>query len=185
VLVWHPVNPIIHAELSWLAALKVSSLCDRRLIVFSGIAPDIDGLTILAGNEAYGHWHHLVFHGFFSALLTAGICAIFAERKLLVAGMALLAFHLHLFCDLLGSGPGWPIAYFWPLSDHFYGWEGGWELVSWQNTVIGMVVTLTCLGAALFARRTFTEVFSVAADQQVVRAIRNRAIRSADVADGS
>lgn len=168
------MNPIVHAELSWLAALKIRSLRDRRLLVLAGIAPDIDGLTILAGNDAYGKWHHLVFHGLFSALLTAGVCAMFAERKRTVAAMAFVAFHLHLFCDQLGSGPEWPIAYFWPVSGEFYGWKGGWELVSWQNTVIGMAATFVCLATALFARRTFVEVFSPSADRSVVAAVQAR-----------
>jgi hypothetical protein len=88
--------------------------------------------------------------------------------------LSLAAFHLHLLCDLAGSGRFWPIEYFWPVSRELYGWSHGWELLSWQNEVIGMIATLTCLAAALRWRRTIVELFSLRADARVVEAVRLR-----------
>jgi hypothetical protein len=52
----------------------------------------------------------------------------------------LFCFHLHLLMDYYGSGPGWPIVYFWPLTDFkFVNWSA-WELSSWQNQLAAGVL---------------------------------------------
>src|SRR5688572_3911545 len=103
------MNPIVHAELSWLAAQGLRERRDRILVVCAGLAPDLDGLTLLAGEEWYGRYHHVLFHGYVGALITTAVCAALARQRAWVAGLSLAAFHLHLLCDLAGSGPGWPI----------------------------------------------------------------------------
>ncbi|MHB8875217.1 MAG: metal-dependent hydrolase [Myxococcaceae bacterium] len=178
------MNPIIHGELSWLLAQKLEARRDRLLVMAAGLAPDLDGLTLLAGEDAYGRWHHLLSHGFVAALGVTGACALFARRRLTVALLALAAFHLHLVCDLAGSGAGWPLYYLYPFSERAIGWSGGWELASWQNTTIGLAITLACLGCALKFRRTFVEVFSVRADARVVAALRARFLREKPAPSG-
>jgi inner membrane protein len=168
------MNPIIHAELSWLTAQKLEARRDRLLVMAAGLAPDLDGLTLAAGEDAYGKWHHLLTHGVIAAVAVTAICTAFARNRLLVAALSLVAFHLHLVCDLAGSGVGWPIFYWYPFNDSQIGWSGGWELASWQNSVIGMAVTVACLLCALRFRRTFVEVFSLKADAKVVATIRAR-----------
>jgi inner membrane protein len=88
--------------------------------------------------------------------------------------LALLAFHLHLVCDLAGSGPGWPVLYWWPLSHTEWFWEGQWDLSSWQNSLIGLCTTLLCLGCALVWRRTPVELFSLRGEGAVVATLRHR-----------
>ena len=61
-------------------------------------------------------------------------------------------------------------------------WSGQWNLASWQNSVIGMAVTVLCLSAALWAGRTPVEVFSLKADSKVVVALRQRFGKKAPVA---
>ncbi|QRN96060.1 metal-dependent hydrolase [Archangium violaceum] len=168
------MNPIVHAELSWLMTQRLEARRDRVLVVCAGLAPDLDGLSLLGGVEMYSTYHHLLFHGYVGALLTALVCAMLARQRLRVAALALLAFHLHLLCDLAGSGPGWPIWYFWPTSRTEWFWEGQWDLASWQNSLIGMTVTTLCLACALRYRRTVVEVFSTRWDAEVVRALRAR-----------
>jgi hypothetical protein len=53
-------------------------------------------------------------------------------------------------------------------------WQGQWNLASWQNSVIGMAVTLTCLACALRWRRTPVELFSPRWDLEVTRTLRKR-----------
>ena len=89
-------------------------------------------------------------------------------------GLALAMFHLHLFCDLLGSGPGWPIYYLWPLSLAELSWSGQWNLASWQNSLIGLGATLAVLSCALPLGRTAVELFSLKADAKVVATLRKR-----------
>lgn len=173
------MNPIVHAELSWLGTQRLADRRDRILVTLGGVLPDLDGLTLLAGEELYGRWHHVLTHGIFSALAISMVLALFAKRKLAVFGLALAAFHLHLFCDLLGSGPGWPIHYLWPLSNEEQLWSGQWNLASWQNTVIGMAATFAVLACALRYGRTAVEIFSLKTDAKVVAALRNRFGRKA------
>ncbi len=168
------MNPIVHAELSWLGAQKLLERRDRILVTLAGVLPDLDGLTLLAGEDLYGQWHHVLTHGIFSALAISAALAVMGKRKWAVFGLALAAFHLHLLCDLAGSGPGWPIHYLWPLSKEPLMWSGQWNLASWQNTLIGLTATLAVLACALPFGRTAVELFSLKADAQVVAALRAR-----------
>ncbi len=141
----------------------------------AGLLPDVDGLTIFAGEDAYARWHHLLTHGFIAAIATTLALTAFARERLKVLGLAFLAFHLHLLCDLLGSGVAWPIFYFEPFDGRALGFSWGWELASWQNSSIGLAATLLCLLCAVRYRRTIVELFSPAADAQVVTTVRARA----------
>ena len=168
------MNPIVHAELSWLMAQGLRERRDRVLVTVAGIAPDLDGLSLLAGEDFYGRYHHVLTHGYVAALGVMAVCALLARQRLAVALLSLAAFHLHLGCDLLGSGPGWPLYYFWPTSLHEWFWSGQWDLASWQNSLIGMAATLACLACALRWRRTALEVLSPRWDAEVTRALRLR-----------
>lgn len=165
------MNPLVHGELGWLVGHRLAARRDRALVTLAGVLPDLDGLTLLAGEDAYARWHHLLTHGIVAATACAALLAAVARQRLAVAALAFAAFHLHLLCDLAGSGVGWPIFYLWPFDGVAVGWSGGWELASWQNTVIGLGVTLGCLGAALLVGRTPVELLSPRADGAVVRTL--------------
>ena len=168
------MNPIVHAELSWLLTLRLRERRDRVLVTLAGLAPDVDGLTLLAGEELYARYHHVLTHGYLAALVTMAICTALARQRLWVAGLSLAAFHLHLLCDLAGSGPGWPIHYYFPHSMKEWFWEGQWNLASWQNTLVGLVATLACQACALRWRRTAVELLSPRWDAEVTRTLRRR-----------
>jgi inner membrane protein len=168
------MNPIVHAELSWLAAQGLADRRDRRLVLLAGIAPDLDGLSILGGLASFDRWHHVATHGIAAALVVTALCAGAARRRAGVALLAFAAFHLHLACDLVGSGPGWSIYYLWPFSRADWSWSGAWELDAWQNQVIGLVAVLACLWTALPLGRTLVEVVSTRLDALVVEAVRRR-----------
>ncbi|MDX2009711.1 MAG: metal-dependent hydrolase [Myxococcaceae bacterium] len=172
------MNPIVHAELAWLVGARLSARRDRVLVTLAGVVPDLDGLTLLAGEEAYGTYHHVLTHGLLSASLCAAGLALLAERKAVVGALAFVTFHLHLVCDLAGSGPGWPIWYWWPFDLHQTMWDGQWNLASWQNSVIGLAATLAVLACALPLGRTAVELFSRRADEAVVKTLRARFGRS-------
>lgn len=144
------------------------------LVTLAGVLPDVDGLTLLAGQEAYARWHHVLTHGALSALLMAATLAALSTQKRIVFGLGLLAFHLHLLCDLAGSGPGWPLSYLWPFSTREFQWNGQWDLASWQNALIGLVSTLATLWCAMPLGRTIVEVFSRRLDGLVVTTLRRR-----------
>jgi hypothetical protein len=168
------MNPIVHAELSWLLTLRLRERRDRVLVTLAGLAPDVDGLTLLGGEALYGRYHHVLTHGYLAALVTMALCTALARQRLWVAGLSLAAFHLHLLCDLAGSGPGWPIHYYFPHSMKEWFWKGQWNLASWQNTLIGLAATLACLACALRWRRTAVELLSTRWDAEVTRTLRRR-----------
>ena len=172
------MNPIVHAELSWLGAQRLTDRRDRILVTLGGVLPDLDGLTLLGGQDLYGQWHHVLTHGVLSAVVISAALAAFAKRKAQVFGLALAAFHFHLLCDLLGSGPGWPIFYFWPLNRDPWFWSGQWDLASWQNGVIGLGATVAVLACAMPLGRTAVELFSLQVDAKVVATLRKRFSRS-------
>lgn len=169
------MNPIVHGELSWLLSQSLRGRRERALVTVAGLLPDLDGLTLLAGEEAYGKYHHVLTHGVFAALVTCAGAGLLAKaQRARTALLALLAFHLHLLCDLAGSGPGWPLEYLYPLSRAETFWAGQWNLASWQNSSIGLAATLACLACARPFGRTLVELFSLKADAQVVAAVRAR-----------
>ena len=165
------MNLIVHTELSWLVAQALQRRRDRVVVTLAGLAPDLDALSLLGGVRAYGTWHHVLTHGYLAALSVTLLAALAARDRLKAAAFAALAFHLHLLCDLAGSGPGWPLVYLWPTSRQEWFWSGQWNLASWQNALVALLASLTCLAMALPLRRTGVELFSTRADRALVRAM--------------
>ncbi len=164
-----------HLMLSWVVGHRLAARRDRRLVAWSGVAADLDGLSLLAGLDAYGRWHHVLTHGLAAALLIAGLCAFRAKDRPRVWWLGLAAFHLHLLCDWLGSGVDWPIQYFWPVSDTFYYSPYGWELDAWPNWIATVVLLLVCGRLAITSGHSFAEcVLPAAADGAVVASLRQR-----------
>lgn len=163
---------IVHAELSWLASQALRERRDRIIVTCAGLAPDVDALTLLGGKDFFGTYHHVISHNFVAALLTVGVAAALAKKRLAVALLALATFHLHVLCDLAGSGPGWPLLYQWPLNRHEWFWSGQWNLASWQNSLIALLASIACLATAFPLRRTIVELFAPRFDrEQMVRAL--------------
>lgn len=164
-----------HLLLSWLVGHSLEHRRDRVIVAWAGVAPDLDALTILGGLETYGEWHHVLTHGLFAALAVALVSARLATRRLPVALLSLATFHLHLVCDLLGSGREWTIMYLYPASRFELMNPHGWPLASWQNislTALGFVV---CAVIGVRRGRTFAETWLPAtADSVIVATLRAR-----------
>ena len=168
------MNPIVHGELAWLLGQGLSTRRDRLLVTFAGLAPDLDGISILGGSEAFSHYHHKAGHGLVAAILVSLVLLRFAKQRQACILWGLAAFHLHVLCDLVGDGPYWAISYWWPLSNQEWHWDGAWAFVSWQNSTIGMLATLGCLATALVWERTIVEVISVHWDNALTATLRQR-----------
>jgi hypothetical protein len=150
------MSPLTHLLASWIVAAKTTdNPRDCRLVTLAGLAPDLDGLGLVADvikNAAnhtssftyYQTYHHYWLHGIAGAAVVAGLAGAAARRHWRVFLAALLVFHLHLLCDLLGSrGPDvvdlWPIHYFGPFSRWpMWEWRGQWRLDGWQNQLISV-----------------------------------------------
>jgi len=167
-----------HLVISWLAGHRLAARRDRVLEAWAGVLPDLDGLAVLAGGDAYEKWHHTFGHGLAGAMLVSALAATFGRRRVSTAILAFVVFHLHLACDLLGADQ-WPIFYFWPWSTRGWTVPFGWPLDSWQNWVAMLAALALSLRIALVRGRTFAETFlPQRADAAIAAALRQRFCRS-------
>lgn len=164
-----------HLMLSWVVGHRLKDRSDRRAVAWAGVAADLDGLSILAGVDAYGRWHHALTHGLVAGVLIGLLASCRAKDRLHVWWLSLGAFHLHLLCDWLGSGIDWPIQYFWPFNDTFYHTPYGWELDAWQNWAAAILLLIVCGRLAIRSGYSVAEtVLPPAGDHAVVAALRQR-----------
>ena len=193
------MNPVTHFLISW----NVAGLCDFKkrdavLVTTGGIIADLDGfgaivdllssisnnalsksVDFLSASPLYAKYHHILCHNLTFCTICLIFVVIMAHRKLLTAALFALTFHLHLLCDILGSGGGdgyrWPIPYLYPFSmTPQLEWSGQWELASWQNAAI----TLLFIGSTFFLVRKKGHSpigwISQKADKAFVETLRNR-----------
>jgi hypothetical protein len=161
---------------------------DRAIVTIAGIAPDLDGAGIaveLATRQTstpllwWSNYHHVLGHNLAFGLAVGLAAALLARRRLQTAILAFLAFHLHLFCDLIGSrGPDgyqWPIPYFYPFfSNVEFVWTYQWALNAWPN----ILFTIALLAATCYMawKKGFSplEMISRRADRLIVGTFRKR-----------
>ena len=134
--------------------------------------PDLDGVSRVFGERAFQDWHHVACHNLPFCVLTSGIFATLGRRPALgrLGPFALYAglFHLHLLMDYWGSGPGWPIVYFWPFGRWaVVNWRA-WELTSWQNTLTAGVLLAITVAIAVVKKRTPLERLMPSLDAKLV-----------------
>lgn len=180
--------PPTHFLASWvLANTAPLNKRDRMLVTVAGVIPDIDGfgypienwLTINWDQPLLWHqqYHHLLCHNFGFAVFVGAAVLWFSRGSWLTLILAELSFHLHLLCDVIGSrgvdGYQWPIWYWVPFSRELeWTWSGQWELSSWPNRVIGVVLLLITLVLAWWKGYSPVEMFSAKADAKFVAILR-------------
>ncbi len=164
----------IHLAISWLIGHRLPERRDRRLVTWAGVLPDLDALSLLGGAGTYSEYHHVVTHGVVAAVVVTAACTALARQRARVLLLSFLAFHVHLVCDLLGSGRDWPIVYFYPFSRHEFYTPYGWPLASPQNAVVWLAAVALTIYVGITRGRTFAEAFMPArADAAVVKALRD------------
>jgi inner membrane protein len=146
-----------HLTLSWAVGSWLDERRDRSLVTWAGVLPDLDGISVLWGVDAFGRWHHVLSHNLLAAVVTASLAFGFARDRLRTAALAFLAFHVHLLADLMGSGTGWTVSYFYPFSDWYLDGFGWWELPSWQNLGITAAAVAFACWMGVRHGRTFIE----------------------------
>jgi len=190
-----------HLVISWFSAEAAGfeRARDRRIVALSGVAPDIDAVAYPAGylwfgfdlDRAYAEvwepFHHHYTHGIGFAVLTGGVAWYFARagpennrRPLVVAVLAFFISLMHVFCDVVGAGPGWPVYPLWPISDAAWSVPWSWNVSDWPNsamTFAGLTVTLIY---ARIASRSPIESLSIRLDQWVVSVTRGEATMAPD-----
>lgn len=88
----------------------------RGFCMIAASIADLDGLSILFGQNAYWTYHHLLCHGITFAVLFSLVFAWLSPRPIRSFPIYLSLGHLHLLMDYYGSGPGWDIFYLYPFS---------------------------------------------------------------------
>lgn len=163
----------IHLAISWLIGHRLPERRDRRLVTWAGVAPDLDTLSLLGGAAAYSEYHHVLTHSVVAAVAGTVIWTACARERWKVLLFSLLAFHVHLVCDLVGSGRDWPVVYFYPFSRHEYYTPYGWPLASPQNALVWLAAVALTVWIGITRGRTFAEAFLPArADAAVAKALR-------------
>ncbi|GHU25576.1 hypothetical protein FACS189497_13420 [Betaproteobacteria bacterium] len=183
------MSPVTHFLVGWVGFEScLRHQRDRTLVCLAGLAPDLDGAGIvidlfnqlagLAETGFYQDWHRLYGHGISAAIVLTLLAAAVAHDRLRVAAAAFINVHLHFLCDLLGSRGStvddlWGLYYFgpWNVADEIV-WRGQWQLVSWQNTLISVVLMFILLERA--SRKGYSPLGCVSprADQVFITVLR-------------
>ena len=149
------MTPPSHLLSGWcIANLADFTSRERFICMIIAIIPDLDGLGLIISQEAYLNYHHMVGHNLIFGLLISVLLCLLSEKKLKVFVLYISMFHVHLFMDYLGSGTEWTIVYFWPISNWYLYNSYGWELNSWQNSIITLFLIGFTLLIVAFKRRT-------------------------------
>lgn len=147
----------------------------RLLCMVAATAPDLDGLSLLFGGDAYRDWHHILAHNApFALLLSAGLAA-FSVRPALSFLLYLSLVHLHFVLDYFGSGPHWGIPYLWPFDPHQYLRDPNtaWPFFSWQNISVAFAFVAWTVWIALRYGRTPLESLMPELDRKLVAFLRS------------
>jgi inner membrane protein len=183
------MNVITHTLVGWVLASSVpsASRAQKGWIVAASVAPDIDGLGLmveLATRNSpqplywWSEYHHVLAHNLpFAALLS--VAALIFTRRPLIALAVIVASHLHLAGDLIGSrapdGYQWPIPYLWPFSpspELAVSWQ--WALNAWPNLAISCMLLLYTLWLARSCGSSPLELVSERANTALVSTLRDR-----------
>jgi inner membrane protein len=182
------MSPVTHFLTGWVFANCFDlERKDRALITLASVAPDIDGLGIVAELLTRNSPHPLLWftlyhhslHNLAFALIVSALAFALATRRWKTCLLVFASFHLHLFEDVLGSrgpeGYQWPIPYLAPFDSSWQlTWHGQWGLNAWPN--IAITIALLLITFWLAWRKGFSplEMVSSRADIALVTALRRR-----------
>ena len=147
---------------------------ERLFCMIAASVPDVDGLGIVISKDAYWDYHHILGHNLLFTTVTALVLAFFSSQaKRLLGFVAYVVLgHLHLLMDYLGSGPGWPICYWWPFQRGQHScWLNprAWPFDGWQNRAAGLAMITIAVAVAIVARRTPLELLMPELDRKLTR----------------
>lgn len=153
---------------------------DRLACMLAASLADVDGLSILFGQEAYWDYHHKFGHNLAFGVVLCAVLTVFCTRRLPAFLVCLGLYHLHLLMDFYGSGPGWGIPYLWPFSRSEWRSDNAWPFYSWQNLTAFALLFAWTLWIARRLGRTPLEAMMPNLDRQLARLLGFRAPSAAD-----
>ena len=153
------MSPTSHLLASWITGVSFRlTKRDVRIVSLVGLIPDLDGfgyfidkINLYYGKSSYfySEYHHVILHGILPALLISVFAMLLSKsKKFSIFFVSLFVYHLHLLCDLIGSGGSgnniWPIIYFYPFNKTELSISWQWLLNGWQNlTIAGILIIIS------------------------------------------
>jgi membrane-bound metal-dependent hydrolase YbcI (DUF457 family) len=163
------MSPLHHLLIAWLIAnLIETDPWTRRFTLIIAAIPDIDGISLLFGQDLFLTYHRAFTHTLIFGIVLSAVLSAFVKKKARAFSIFMLSFMAHIGADIVGSF-GVPV--FAPfistrfstsafLSDEIIG------------TFINPAVLIFCLAAAVIIlvtkKRTPFEFISVKYDGMIV-----------------
>ncbi len=152
---------------------------ERLCCMAAASLPDIDGLGIVLGEKTYQNYHHVLSHNLPFAIVLSLLLITWTKGSIRRRAWVFIVFaalvHLHLVMDYFGSGPLWPIYYFWPIDRTFrFVNPTAWPLFSWQNAVAAALLLGWTIVIARRQRRTPIELIAPRLDREWVAFLQAR-----------
>lgn len=164
------MQPAQHFLSGWcLGTFTLTHSRERLFCMLISVFPDVDGLGVILDERYYLEYHHVLAHNLWIGILISAILSQFSEKKFWAYCVYLASFHLHLFLDFLGSGPGWGIYYLWPVGPQYFANPLVWDLQSWQNTAFLVFYILLTMFFAAKQKRGPLEVIAPRLDAKFVQ----------------
>lgn len=199
-----------HLIIGWFTAeaAGLSSPRHRRIVAWSGFAPDFDVLAYLGAIVYYGFdknlafkqvWqvvHHRYTHGLGFVMLIGMVTFLIASRgnrsakpangqPMQVAVLSMTVAMIHIFCDVVAGGPTWPIYPIWPVSDVGWATSWSWTLADWPNTVILFACLFGMMWYAKYAGHSPLESLNYRLDRWFVTIIQQGSSEHVSEEDGT
>lgn len=173
------MSPITHGMIGWIISQPLDKRRDRIFVTIASLLPDFDGAGVVISIEYYSKYHHMFGHNIFFGILLYLVTLKFGIEKLKVSILVFVSFNFHILGDLLGSGSGWGIPYFWPINKKSFEFSHPfqWELDSWQNLLVTIICTFIIILFAINKKRTIVEVFSTKLDVKLIAVFENWFLR--------
>ena len=164
------MRPVAHLQYGWwFAHWRNFTRGERALIALAGAVPDLDGLTFLAGGDAFYRYHHILLHNLGATMGVAFLTGLVFWRRRLVWLMIVFSFTMHMVEDFVTNSwvqhPWLPFSSSGVnLSDYVPAWvaQGVFQALG-----VGFILG-TSVWIYIRHRRTPLEILSPALDRLVV-----------------
>ncbi len=142
---------------------------ERAAIALAAAAPDLDGLSLFGGGDAYYRYHHILFHNAGATLAVIPLAGIFFWKRPLVWLLIVFAFAMHMVEDYFTVA--WPMRPWEPFSASVTNLAT--HVPSWMvQGIFQLAAILFILGMTVWIyrrhHRTPLEIISPAFDRLIV-----------------
>jgi len=156
-----------HAGIGWI--LAEAGQGDRRfrqVVFLSSVLPDLDGISILFGIEAYGNYHDRITHSVPLAIIVSLIGAVLCRNyRFRTVVLTQLGFISHILGDYYLSG--WPIVLWFPFSLEQIIFAHALWLGHPVNFLLSALAVACIVWMGWRYKRTPIEVLSVRLDRRI------------------